>query len=148
MFPYFESSTQKPLALRRQPGSCSSQTLGVPWSVLGIELSFEGAWQTWGGLLDFRQKVEAIKNIMPPTTQKILCQFIISMNYYCDTWEKRSHFLHHLTGSMFSKVKFKWKDIEQKALDEIKRIVARNNLSVYPYLNQKLTYIYMIETSK
>ena len=42
---------------------------------------------------------------------------------------------------MFSKVKFKWKDIEQKALDEIKRIVARNNLSVYPYLNQKLTYI-------
>ena len=37
---------------------------------------------------------------------------------------------------MSSKVKFEWTKIEQDAFDEVKRIVARNNLLTYPYFNE------------
>ena len=43
-------------------------------------------------------------------------------------WERRSHTLAPLTRIMSSKVKFKWKKIEQDTFDEIKRVVAHDTL--------------------
>ena len=39
---------------------------------------------------------------------------------------------------MSNKVKFKWKDVEQKLFGEIKRIVTQNTLLVYPYFNKSV----------
>ena len=43
-------------------------------------------------------------------------------------WAKRSHLLQPLTVLTSKKVNFKWTDLEQKAFDEIKRIVTREAL--------------------
>ena len=47
-------------------------------------------------------------------------------------WSKRSNLLQPLTVLMSNKVKFKSTVVEQKPFDEIKWIVARNNLLIYP----------------
>ena len=49
--------------------------------------------------------------------------------------EEHSHLLQHLTEITSNKVKFKWNPVEQNAFDEIKRIVTRDALLIYPYFN-------------
>ena len=71
-----------------------------------------------------------------PKTQKQVSAFIGLVNYYRGVWAKRSHLLHPLTALTSNKVKFKCTYIEQEAFDEIKRIVSRNTLLEYPYLNK------------
>ena len=51
-------------------------------------------------------------------------------------WTRLLHTLAPLTKITSSRVKFKWTKIEKYALDEIKRIVARNTLLAYPYFNE------------
>ena len=48
-----------------------------------------------------------------------------------------SHTLEPLTNLTSNKVNFKWKDVKQKAFEEIKHIVARNNLLAYPDFNKR-----------
>ena len=50
-------------------------------------------------------------------------------------WYKRSHLLQPLSSLTSKKVQFKWTFVKQKALDEIKRIFARDTLLIYPYFN-------------
>ena len=51
-------------------------------------------------------------------------------------WPIRSHTLEPLTKITSNKRKFKWTKIEQDAFDEIKRILAHNNLLTYPDFNE------------
>ena len=51
--------------------------------------------------------------------------FIGLVNYYQDMWERCSHALAYLTKIKFSKVKFKWTEIEQDDFKKKKWIVAR-----------------------
>ena len=44
-----------------------------------------------------------------------------------------------------NKVKFKWTEVKQKALEGLKWIVARNTLSFYPYFNI-MKYITILAT--
>ena len=74
--------------------------------------------------------------MVPPTSRKELQKFIGVINYYCDMWTRRSHTLAPLTKLMFIKRNFKWKKVEPDALNEIKRIVARDNLLTYPYFDE------------
>ena len=55
--------------------------------------------------------------------------------------------LQPLNKSTFSKVKFKWKDIEQKVFKNINQIVEYNNLSAYRDFNKKMIYIQRLATS-
>ena len=50
--------------------------------------------------------------------------------------ERLSHTLAPLTKITSDKIKCKWTKIEQDAFDEIKGIVACNNLSNYPDFNE------------
>ena len=50
-----------------------------------------------------------------------------------DMWSKRSHLLQTLTVLTPTKVKFKCTDMEQKVFNEIKRIVASDNLLLYGF---------------
>ena len=49
---------------------------------------------------------------------------------------KQSHLLQPLNALTSKKVKFKWTYVEQKASDEIKWIVNRDTLLIYPDLNK------------
>ena len=51
-------------------------------------------------------------------------------------WTRRSRTLIPLTRVMSSKVKFKWKKIEQDYFNEIKRTADCNTLSTYPDFNE------------
>ena len=51
-------------------------------------------------------------------------------------WSRRSHMLASLPKLTSTKVKFKWNKIEQNSFDEIKWILARNNLLTYPDSNE------------
>ena len=64
----------------------------------------------------------------PSKSQKQVRIFIGLVNYCRDMWAKRSYLLHYLTELTSNKVKFKWTDVEQKSIYEIKRIIACDNL--------------------
>ena len=51
-------------------------------------------------------------------------------------WARRSNLPQPLTALTSTKVKFKWTDVEQKAFDKIKRIVARDTLLIYQDFNK------------
>ena len=51
-------------------------------------------------------------------------------------WARQSHLLHPLTVPMLNKVKFKWKDVEQKDFDDVKHAAAHATLLAYPYFNK------------
>ena len=73
---------------------------------------------------------------MPQKSQKQVRAFIGLVNYYMGMWAKRSHLLHPFTSLTSNKVKFEWTDVEQKSFDEIKHVVACDNLLFYPYFNK------------
>ena len=72
----------------------------------------------------------------PPINTKQVRSLIVLLNYYRDMWAKQSHLLKTLTALTSNKVVFKWTHIEQKALNEIKRIVTCDALLIYPDFNK------------
>ena len=81
-------------------------------------------WLTNDGVKPTNEKVEAITNMKPYTSQKEVCQLIGVVNYYRNLWAKHPHMLAPLTRIEYNKVKFKWTKIEQDAFDGIQRIMA------------------------
>ena len=51
-------------------------------------------------------------------------------------WHKRSDLLAPLTRLTKKEVKFAWTEVEQKAFDDIKRIISRETLLAYPNFNK------------
>ena len=95
-------------------------------------MEYLGFWVTWTGIRPINNKVESIVNIIPLKNTKEVCALIVIVNCYRDMWDRRSHLLHPLTVLTPNKVKFKWTDVEQKALDYIKHAVVQENLLAYP----------------
>ena len=58
------------------------------------------------------------------------------INYYRYIWPRQSHTLSPLSRLTFIKRKFKWTQVKQDDFDEIKCIVARDNLLSYPDFNE------------
>ena len=73
----------------------------------------------------------------PPTPKKQMCEFMGLLNYLREMWTKRSHMLQPILVIILKQVKFKWIDLEQKLLEEVKHIVAHNTLSAYKGFNKK-----------
>ena len=78
-----------------------------------------------------------MKNLEPPAPRKEVRQFIVVVNYYRNIGAKHSHILAPSTNITSSKVKFKWLQNEQDALNEIKGIVACNNILAYTYFHEE-----------
>ena len=57
------------------------------------------------------------------------------INFYCDTWKKRSEVLSPLISLTPKNLKYKWKDDHQKCFDAIKCVIVREVLLVYPDFN-------------
>ena len=99
------------------------------------ELEYLGYWISRAGIQPIAKKVEAIKNIAPPTTKRELRRFIGIVNYYRDMWVHRADVLTPLTALTSKTAKWQWTDIEQKAFDTMKRIMSREILLAYPDFN-------------
>ena len=63
--------------------------------------------------------------------------FIVLINFYRYMWAIRLHLLQPLNALISDKVKFKWAAVEHKKFNDIKRIVASDNLLSYLYFNEK-----------
>ena len=60
----------------------------------------------------------------PPTSQKLVRQFIGLLEYYPGMWAIHSHTLEALTCIIPSKVKFKWNKIKQDAFLDCYTLLA------------------------
>ena len=93
------------------------------------------------------KNMEAITYMKTPTYRKEVLKYIGELNYYRDMWPRRSHMLASLIKLTSIKRKFKWTEIEQYALDKIKRIVACTTLLTYPDFNEILKFVPMLACS-
>ena len=101
------------------------------------ETEYLGYWITREGIQPLKSKVKAIHQIAPPKTKKQLRGFIGLVNYYRDMWKHRSGVLAPLAALTSVNAKWQWReDVEQKAFDEMKRIVARETLLTFPDFNK------------
>ena len=100
------------------------------------EIDYLGYWITREGIQPQAKKVDAILRIKPPRTKRQLRQFLGMVNYYRDMWRRRSHILAPLTAMVSKEAKFTWTNDHQKAFDDIKTIMSRETLLVYPDFNK------------
>ena len=84
-------------------------------------------------------KVQAIKNIAPPTTKKQLRSFIGLINYYRDMWPNRAHVLKPLTDmfGLKKRQKLNWTQDMQVAFDKMRQLMAADALAAYPDHNKR-----------
>ena len=97
------------------------------------QIEYLGFWLTRDGISPLESKVEAIKRIEPPKTQRQLRRFIGMLNFYRDMWRHRSHMiapLTELTGK--NAKKFKWEQRHQLAFEAIKTSLERDVKLAYP----------------
>ena len=87
-------------------------------------------------MMPLPDKVEAIKNIALPTTNKQLRSFVGPINYYRDMWQHRFETLTPLSSITFKQAKWNWSEECQKAFDTVKKLVSRETLLSYPNFNQ------------
>jgi hypothetical protein len=85
------------------------------------EIEYLGYWISRSGIQPIPKKVEAIKNMIRPTTRKELRRFFGMVNYYHDMRVRRSELLAPLNSMTSKNVKFNWKDDPQKALEDVKK---------------------------
>ena len=72
----------------------------------------------------------------PPTTTKEVRSFVGMINYYRDMWIRRSEILSPLTKLCSTGTKFSWSEEQQKAFEQIKKIVSQEVLLAYPNFNE------------
>ena len=99
------------------------------------ELEYLGYWITRDGIMPQPRKVDAVMNLAPPKNIKELRSFLGLVNYYRDTWIRRSDTLAPLSRLVSKNVKYEWTAVEQDAFDTIKRIMSREALLVHPDFN-------------
>ncbi len=100
-------------------------------------LEYLGYWITREGIQPIAKKVDAIKNIAEPTNKRELRKFIGIVNYYRDMWIRRSHCLAPLAALTSKNAKWRWGNEERQAFNQMKKIISRETLLVYPDFNKK-----------
>ena len=78
------------------------------------------------------KKINAIKNIATPKTIRDVRKFVGMVNYYRDMWVRRSDMLTLLTKLCSKTAKFEWKEEQQTAFAQMKKILCRETILAYP----------------
>ena len=100
------------------------------------ELEYLGYWISRSGISPMKDKVAALMNIDRPRTRKQLRSFIGMLNYYRDTWVRRSHVLAPLAALTSNTTKFEWGPKQQAAFEMAKRIISKDTILAYPDFSQ------------
>ena len=100
------------------------------------ETEYLGFWITRHNVRPQAKKVEAIHNIQIPKTRKQLRRFIGMINYYRDMWPRRSDLLAPLTKLTSKTVPWKWTAVEQKAFEDMKKVITKETMLTYPDFNK------------
>jgi len=100
------------------------------WAVKEVE--YLGFILTPTGMKPQPRKIKAIVNMDRPRNRKELRKFIGMINYYRHMWKQRSHLLAPLTKLTSNKGQFLWKEEQQKAFDELKRVVSKEVMLSFP----------------
>jgi hypothetical protein len=84
-------------------------------------------------------KVEEIQQLKLTNTLKQLRSLLGLINYCRNMWKQRSHILTPLTeltkvprGSKL----FKWEEAQDKAFQEIKKLISKNTMLIFPDFNK------------
>jgi hypothetical protein len=101
-------------------------------TLCATEIDYLRYWTSRSGIQPIPKTVEAIKNMVSPTTRKELRCFIGAVNYYRDVWVRRNELLAPLTSMTSKNVKFICTDEHQKAFDNIKKIICREVMLNFP----------------
>ena len=96
------------------------------------DLEYLGYYISRKGIQPITKKVEAILKIATPTKRKEVRSFLGMVNFYRDMWPKRSEILAPLTALTSSTTKWRWTEVEEKAFQEMKRVMARETLLAFP----------------
>ena len=108
-------------------------------SFFGIdEIEYLGYVISRQGIKPQLQKIQAILELERPTTTTELRKLIGMVNYYRDMWKGRSHVLGPLTELASGKKnkKITWTENQEKAFQDVKRLVAQETILAYPDWNK------------
>ena len=94
------------------------------------ETDFLGHWLTPEGVKPWRKKIDAILCMEPPTNIKEICSFLTMVMHCRNMWPRHSHILAPLT-SLLKVKEFCWGSEQQKALSEMKVLMATDAVLVY-----------------
>jgi hypothetical protein len=88
---------------------------------------------TMSSIFPLTSMVEAIQQLKLAKTLKQLGSLLGLINYYHNMWKRRSQIITSLTESkkvpMRSK-SFKWEETQDKAFQEIKKLMSKNTLLI------------------
>ncbi len=96
------------------------------------KIEYLGYQLTREGIQPQPKKVEAILRIAPPKTKRQLRHFLGMINFYRDVWRRRSHTLAPLTKLVSKQAKWTWGEEQQKAFDDMKKIIGKETLLNFP----------------
>ena len=96
------------------------------------ELEYLGYLITRSGIMPIPNKVEAIRKIATPRTIRDVRKFVGMVNFYRDMWVRRSDILTPLTKLCSKNATFSWGSEQQKAFNDMKKILSREVLLAYP----------------
>ena len=100
------------------------------------ELEYLGYWITRNAVTPLPKKVQGILDIAQPKTKRQLRKFIGIVNYYRDSWLRRSDLLAPLTSMTGKKAKWKWTAKHTKAFATMKKVVASQVQLAFPDFNK------------
>jgi hypothetical protein len=100
------------------------------------QLEYLSYWIPRQGIQPLPKKVDAIKNIAPPTKRKELRSFIGMVNYHLDMWIHRSDVLASLTALTSTTMRWEWTPLHQQAFEQTKALFSREVLLTFPDFSQ------------
>merc|ERR1739846_298191 len=96
----------------------------VKSSFCQTELEYLGYWITRDSVTPLPKKGKTILDIAQPKNKRQLRKFIGIVNYYRDSWIRRSDLLAPLTKLSGKTAKWKWTPEHAKAFETMKKVVA------------------------